>query len=170
MTIDPALASRLAFLARVLEKECNHLLSTDSRLFRTAFTVETAQSLERNAQLAERVEAFVGRFGRLQDTLGDKLLPALLRALGERPGAVIDNLDRAEKLGFTPSADEWLAIRNLRNQMVQEYIEDPAVLANALTTAHARVATLVEATNNMLEELSARGWTAENASSRSSGQ
>ena len=170
MTIDPTLASRLAFLARVLERERDHLLSTDSRLFQTAFTVETARNLERDAQLSERVEAFVGRFGRLQDTVGDKLLPALLRALGERPGAVIDNLDRAEKLGFIPSVDEWLAIRNLRNQMVHEYIEDPAVLANALTTAHTKVATLVEATNNMLKELSARGWAADSESSRSPGQ
>lgn len=39
-------------------------------------------------------------FWRLQDTIGDKLIPALLRALGEPQGAVIDNLDRAERLGW----------------------------------------------------------------------
>jgi len=38
-----------------------------------------AQDLENNIELAERVEAFVARFGRLQDTLGDKLLPTLLK-------------------------------------------------------------------------------------------
>ena len=51
------------------------------------------------------MEAFVGRFGRLQDTLGDKLLPAYLAAEGEFPGTALDNLDRAERLGLLPSAD-----------------------------------------------------------------
>ena len=31
--------------------------------------------------LAERMEAFVGRFGRLQDTVGDKLLLVLIAAV-----------------------------------------------------------------------------------------
>ncbi|WP_018716289.1 hypothetical protein [Arhodomonas aquaeolei] len=52
------------------------------------------------------MEAFVSRFAHLQDTLGDKLLPAYLAALGERKGALLDNLDRAERLELVPSADE----------------------------------------------------------------
>ena len=55
-----------------------------------------AGALADNVDETERVEAFVSRFGRLQDTLGDKLLPLYLQALGERRGATIDNLDRAE--------------------------------------------------------------------------
>ncbi len=94
----------------------------------------------------------------MQDTLGDKPLPALLRALGERTGAVIDNLDRAEKLGYIPSVDTWLMLRNLRNQMVHEYIEDPAVLASALMTAHEQVSMLDTVTSNMLSEIKRRGW------------
>jgi len=42
-------------------------------------------------ELAEQVEAFVSRFGRLQDNLGDKLLPELLTALGEKTSVVIDH-------------------------------------------------------------------------------
>jgi len=37
--------------------------------------------------LAERLDAFAARFARLQDTAGDKLLPALLTWLGEPVGA-----------------------------------------------------------------------------------
>ena len=40
-----------------------------------------------------KVEAFVSRFCRLQDTLGDKLLPALLKALGEPDRALLINLE-----------------------------------------------------------------------------
>ena len=97
--MTPGNLARLRFLARVIGKECRHLETTDQRLFATPITVEQAKSLADNPDLAERVEAFVGRFGRLQDTLADKLLPALLAALGESVGAQIDNLDRAERLG-----------------------------------------------------------------------
>jgi len=106
MTLEPKIALRLQFLARVVRKECLHLTSTDHRLFENAsFTIEQATLLEGNPDLAERVEAFVSRFGRLQDTVGDKLLPLLLDALGEKSAAVIDNLDRAERLGLIHSAE-----------------------------------------------------------------
>ena len=128
MTLEPGIVLRLKFLARVVRKECRHLSTTDQRLFEKSFTLEQAARLESDLDLAEQVEAFVGRFGRLQDTVGDKLLPLLLNALGEKTSAVIDNLDRAERLALIKSADEWITIRNLRNQMVHEYVEDPVVL------------------------------------------
>ena len=81
-----------------------------------------------------------GRFGRLQDTVGDKFLPALLAALDETPGSAINNLDGAERLGWVDSADTWMAMRRLRNQVIHEYVEDPALLTSALETAHHCVA------------------------------
>lgn len=158
MTAESKDLIRLQFLVRVVSKECKHLISTDQRLFERLFTIEQAMQLEGNADLAERVEAFVGRFGRLQDTVGDKLLPLLLTALGEKSSAAIDNLDRAERLGLINSAEEWMVMRNLRNQMVHEYVEDPVVLASALQTGHAFVPSLVAATNKMIEEIERRGW------------
>jgi len=143
---------RLAFLARVTEKECVHLLQTDARLFGDLFTVEDAQKIELDPILAERLDAFVSRFGRLQDTVGDKLLPALLISMAEKPGAAIDNLDRAEKLGFIESADAWMEMRRLRNQMVHEYIEDLAILASALRSGHAFVPSLVKSARVCLEQ------------------
>lgn len=158
MTKENKFASRLQFLARVVRKECQHLATTDHRLFGGLFTIEQITQLETDHDLAERVEAFVGRFGRLQDTVGDKLLPLLLEALGEKSSAVIDNLDRAERLGLIKSADEWMAIRNLRNQMIHEHVEDPAILGSALQTGHAFVPTLIVAANKMIAEIEQRGW------------
>lgn len=99
MTIDPALTVRVGFLIRVAEREAQHLQQTDGRLFRPELSEQQVRQLSVDADLSERVEAFVGRFGRLQDTLGDKLLPSLLILVGEKPGAAIDNLDRAERFG-----------------------------------------------------------------------
>jgi hypothetical protein len=158
VTLDQKNVSRLQFLTRVVRKECQHLLATDQRLFADAFTPERARQIETDPDLAERVEAFVGRFGRLQDTLGDKLLPKLLAALGETPAAAIDNLDRAERLELIASADEWMTLRKLRNQMVHEYVEDPAVLASALQTGHEFVRVLVSAAEGMTAEIERRGW------------
>jgi len=158
MTLEPGIALRLKFLARVVRKECQHLNTTDQRLFGKSFTLEQAARLESDLDLAEQVEAFVGRFGRLQDTVGDKLLPLLLDALGEKTSAVIDNLDRAERLALIKSADEWITIRNLRNQMVHEYVEDPVVLTSALQTGHTFVPSLVSAANKMIAEIERRGW------------
>ena len=88
----------------------------------------------------------------MQDNLGDKFLPQLLLAMAEKPGAAIDNLDKAERLGWIESADTWLEVRKLRNQMVHEYIEDLAILASALQTGHQHVATLVASGQNMIAQ------------------
>ena len=158
MTFNQNIALRLQFLTRVTRKECQHLFSTDQRLFEHPFTLERARQLDTDPDLSERVEAFVGRFARLQDTVGDKLLPIFLLALGETPAAAIDNLDRAERLGLLESADEWMAMRQLRNQMVHEYVEDLTVLTSALQTGHAFVPALSAVGNKLMAEIDRRGW------------
>lgn len=159
MTLEPKIALRLQFLARVVNKECRHLAITDARLFKALFTPEYVALLEADTDLAERVEAFVGRFGRLQDTVGDKLLPQLLAVLGEKVSSAVDNLDRAERLGLLKSADEWMTMRSLRNQMIHEYVEDPVLLANALQTGHSFVPELIATADKLISEIERRGWT-----------
>jgi len=158
MNAEASVLMRLQFLTRVVRKECQHLIITDQRLFAGTFTVEHAIKLDENTELAERVDAFVGRFGRLQDTVGDKLLPLLLAVLGEKSSAVIDNLDRAERLELLSSAEEWIVMRKLRNQMVHEYVEDPVVLTSALLSGHNFVPVLVTSTYKMIAEIERRGW------------
>jgi hypothetical protein len=85
-------------------------------------------------------------------------MPVLLAALGEKPASAIDNLDRAARLGFVRSVDEWSVMRGLGNQMVHEYVEDPIVLTAALQSGHACVPALVTAAENMLAEIERRGW------------
>ena len=148
-----ALNARLDFLVRVTQKECAYLQDTDHRLFGDLFTIEEARKIATDPILAERLDAFVSRFGRLQDTVGDKLLPAVLVALAEKPGSAIDNMDRAEKLGLLESVDTWMEMRKLRNQMVHEYIEDLAVLFSALYSGHAYVPTLLATAGRFVAEV-----------------
>jgi hypothetical protein len=149
--LDPRAAARLKALARIVTREVKHLQATDRRLFAEPFTLERARQIAEDETLSERVDAFVSRFGRLQDTIGDKLLPAYLAAHGERVATFIENLDRAERLGLIDDAQAWFDMRKLRNQMVLEYIEDPAVLASALQAGHDFVPALVAAATRLIQ-------------------
>ena len=115
MKVQEGQWTRLQFFSRVTQKECLYLQVTNQRLFADPLTIEGLRVIARDPLLSEQIDAFVGRFGRLQDNLGDKLLPQLLDAMAEKTGAVIENLDRAEKLGWIDSADAWLEMRKLRN-------------------------------------------------------
>ena len=66
-------AQRLAFLIETAELEVQHLLDTDRRLFSQSFNADRATALRKNIDESERTDAFVARFGRLQDTVADKL-------------------------------------------------------------------------------------------------
>lgn len=155
MKLAASKLERLKFLTRVVKKEIQHLKYSADKVFSKPFTVAIAKQLDGNEQLAEQVEAFSSRFCRLQDTIGDKLLPAWLDALGEKTSVAVDNLDKAEKLGVLSCAELWLELRQLRNQMIHEYIEDMTILVNALDTAHKRLGFIVgvaEAIINNIEE------------------
>lgn len=140
---------RLAFLRDIVALEVEHLQQTDQRLFQEPMDADRVRRLRHDIDLAERVDAFVARFGRLQDTVADKLLPALLQAKAETVGPALDNLNKAERFGWLASVDEWLVVRKLRNRMIHEYVKDPAELAQALQAAHDYVPLLVNTAQRM---------------------
>ena len=156
MRLDASVVARLQFLCRVVERESRYLQQTDARLFGELALAQTLKQLDIDPLLAERLDAFVSRFGRLQDTVTDKLLPALLQAMAEPRGAALENLDRAEKLGWLDSADQWLEMRKLRNQMVHEYIEDRVVLTDALQAGHAFVPMMLAVASRLIEKTQQR--------------
>ena len=92
-----------------------------------------------NPRGIDTLESVVGKFSRMQDTLMDKLLPTFLQAVGERVGTVLDNLNRAQRLGLVQSPDAWLAMRLLRNRLVHEYVNDLSELNAALEQERALV-------------------------------
>ena len=149
---------RLRFLVRIVRKQIKLLHRSDQTLFSSIQKPWSLAELESDDLLANAVETFVARFGRLQDILGDKLLPRLLKALGENPTAFADNLDLAEKLGWMESVSDWLGMRALRNQMIHEYLEDLHILKIALEKAHAFVPKLIQVANNLIQEINRRGW------------
>ncbi len=154
----PGNLERLRFLVKIVQRESLHLRATDERLFAAPMTPERLQSMDSDHAKAEQLDAFVARFARLQDTVGDKFVPTLLQALQEPIGVVIDNLDRAERLGWIVSADAWIEARRLRNQMIHEYVDDLHVLASNLQAGHRYVPVLLETAQRLIDEAGRRGW------------
>jgi hypothetical protein len=119
----------------IVAKEADHLEWSCSRVFDQNIDSAWVESLTSQPELAERLEAFVSRYGRLQDTLADKLLPRWLLALAEKPGSQIEVLNRAERLGVVKDVAVWLEARQLRNRLVHEYMTDSASFAEDLLLA-----------------------------------
>nr|VFJ62303.1 MAG: hypothetical protein BECKDK2373B_GA0170837_11096 [Candidatus Kentron sp. DK] len=147
---------RTRSLLAICQREAHYLHRTNQRLFSAPITASHIRRLPEDDALSERVDAFVTRFGRLQDAIGDKLLPVFLRLMEEIPGAMLENLDRVERLGLVESADDWIAIRKLRNRMIHEYMTGPDELADALNAAHDYVPTLQNTLDKIIERIGRR--------------
>ena len=114
---------------------------------------EIALLLPIPSRLVEKIELFAGRFSRLQDTVGDKLLEQLMRSLGEQPLAQLAKLHRAAALGWLASADLWQEMRQLRNLLVHEYIANTILSVVSLRTALSRCTLLLNTAARMTAEV-----------------
>lgn len=119
----------------IADREARALEASWQGLNKIELDIPQLDQLSPDASLAISIEAFAARFGRLQDHLGEKLIPRLLLLLGETPGPLLDNLNRAERLGILENALDWLAWRKLRNRLVHEYFQETAPFAQAIQQA-----------------------------------
>jgi len=83
---------RFLRLLNIVYKEGLYLTQTADRLFKIQIDTEWANNLSTNIEMAEQLDAFSARFSRMQDTLGDKLIPSLLKLLAKKPSSNLDNL------------------------------------------------------------------------------
>lgn len=116
-------------------KEAAHLKYTHRTLFAQPIDAVWVQQLTTRDDLAEKIDAFVSRFGRLQDHLGEKLIPRFAALLGEAPQSILDVLAYAEKKQWVESAEVFIGARKLRNLLVHEYMTDTQLFLQALWSA-----------------------------------
>lgn len=96
--------------------------------------------LEQDRLLLRLADQILFRFTKLQDALGERLVPATLQQLTEsfEDWPMRDRLERLEKLGYLV-VDDWLRWRELRNRLAHEYPDQPelrfAVLKAAIGAA-----------------------------------
>ena len=116
-------------------REAAHLLYSQQTLFALPIDLAWVNSLGEQPVLAEKVEAFVSRFARLQDHIGEKLLPRYAALVGESPKTLIDTLAFAERAEVLSDANTFIAARRLRNALVHEYMFDAQVFLDNLLEA-----------------------------------
>ena len=92
------------------------------------------------------LDQFAYRYTRLQDDMGARLMPAILRALQEDIAAlsVADRLNRLEQLGWLASAAQWAELRRIRNAFAHDYPETFAQRHAHLQVAMAAAAQVLD--------------------------
>ncbi|MGA8054987.1 MAG: hypothetical protein WCA12_14190 [Burkholderiales bacterium] len=110
------------------------------------------EAIEGDRHLRQLTDQLLFRFMKLQDVIGERLVPATLGWLAEpfEPWPMRDRLDRLEKLGFVDVA-HWLRWRETRNRLAHEYPDAPAL-------RHAQVLAAIEAARALV--LAYRAWSA----------
>ena len=86
------------------------------------------------------------RFMKLQDSLGENVMPGLLSATLDPlpPDATFaEKLQRLERLGAQPSVTAWRLLREVRNLLAHEYPDHSALQAQALNRLIAGVQDLL---------------------------
>lgn len=123
------------FALDLAQREVVQLQFTHKRLFLKTPTLEWVKNLNNNLEEAERLDAFVGRFSRLQDHLGEKLLPRFATLIGATPRSMLDALNTAERMNWIGNAQQFFVARKLRNLMVHEYMIDPNLFLDSILAA-----------------------------------
>lgn len=75
------------------------------------------------------------RFSKLQDAIGEKLFPAILIFLKEKnitSRPFIDILNRLEKINLLDDKNQWLKLRERRNELAHEYDDNAPGMTAAI--------------------------------------
>ena len=105
------------------------LQTVNLHLKRASDTYEDIQSITLDLEMFEdresvkTIDAFIYRFVKLQDYMGDKLFKEILKSLFEYKDnmSMLDVLSKLEKLEIIASEDRWLDYREVRNKLTHEY-------------------------------------------------
>lgn len=103
------------------------------------------EQVQQDRALIRLVDQILYRFAKLQDSLGERLVPATLAVLAKpyEDQPMRDRLNRLEKLGFI-DVNTWLAWRELRNRLAHEYPEAAAARLAALQATVEAATALVD--------------------------
>jgi len=91
------------------------------------FTFNTLISQERAI-----LDAYLKRFASIQDFLGAKIFPLLLDIAGIPAKKMSDILSNIEKEGIIDSLENWIELRDIRNELEHDYPEELAEALNDL--------------------------------------
>lgn len=104
-------------------------------------------------------EMLNSRFSKMQDDIGSKIFPIILKISATESLAFIDNLNALEKFEIIPSANWWQDLRKLRNEIAHDYEDEYDSLADHTNQLVIRAQELLDYWQELrpkLEELKAK--------------
>ena len=153
----PEHAETARLILDLAEKEAAYLAYSHRTLFDQTIDLAWVEALPTRQDLAEKIDAFVSRFGRLQDHIGEKLIPRFAALLGESPKSLLDVLAYAERMEWITSAEEFVGARRLRNLLVHEYMSNAALFLEALLAADRGARLMLAIVDRLREQARAIG-------------
>ena len=114
-------------LAAALWEADRHVAALEGALADwTASGARVDAQIEDDPVLRRLTDQILYRFTKLQDAMGERLVPVTLSYLAEphESWPMRDRIDRLERLGFL-DVQQWLAWRDLRNRLSHEYPDRP---------------------------------------------
>ena len=109
-----------------------------------------------NFEEQESFDSLSSKFARTSDIHAQRILKTILLLLRENPKSFIDRANLAEKLDIISSADDLIVVRDLRNEIVHEYISSE--LSRIYTEVLNHYSNLIEAINTTKKFIEQRGW------------
>ena len=112
-----------------------------------------------DGEAVARLDQFVYRFMKLQDSMAARLLPSLetiVRA-DNSPRPFLDMIADLEKFGVLPAETDWQYFRNLRNNLAHDYpesVDQTAATLNALHDRWPRFAAILTSARRFYDGLS----------------
>jgi len=96
------------------------------------------------------IDQMIYRFSKLQDTMGEKIFPAILELVGEEVKKLtfIDRLNRLEELELLYK-DEWMSLRKDRNEIAHEYSFNQDEVVDSINLIFNKVDKLLEIYDNI---------------------
>lgn len=112
-------------LQKLLEKELQ-LLEDARQVLDYSFTKCSRIGIQSDytPEELESFESLCSRFARLSDIMTQKIFRLLAEIALEEPGTVRDRINRAEKWNLVESAERFVAIRIVRNDIAHEYLPE----------------------------------------------
>ena len=114
------------------------------------------QQSEFSFEELESIDSLTSKFSRTSDICLQKVLRSIWMLLREDTVPLIDSLNRAEKMMIIVSAEEFLQMRDIRNQIAHEYLPEAVLeLASEVVVMTTLLQKNIEQTESFL---SRRAW------------
>ncbi len=110
----------------------------------------TAQKLnDATEEDKERIDLLIHRFGKVQDMLGSKIFRGIITLDLEDAGSMKDTINKMEKKYVIENAEDWVDIRDTRNNIIHEYVPRGAEAANTLNEVYELTSELIKIVCNV---------------------